>query len=212
MSEWHVTEWSSQSGTGVIASDLGTLTIRRSDSLVDDFQVGELVAPVLEDFDGVIVARDVAPVAWRENAPAFEPPALADSVAEAVTALSRVLAPHVRMQLSHAKEDVVHFELHDIDWPPPVTPPLAAVQFEGVHYFKCPAFSESFVRAAAIPWARFRRERVKLLRYWSLAPDFAPDDVYVFRFEPRSFRETAGYVVAASIQVITNASELKRRV
>ena len=210
MSVWRVEEWSSESGDGLVRGDAlvagGTLGISREHALVHDFIVGEEVDLVLEEDDaGVIVARDVAPFAWRENAPLAAPPSLPSELATDLARLSGALGPHVRVQLAYAKEDVVRFELHDVDWPPPITPPLATVQFEGVHYIKCLAFSESFVRMTASPWSRFRRERAALLRHWALAEGAVPDDAFVFRFEPNRFRETAGYVIAASIQITMKA-------
>jgi len=202
MSSWRVTEWSSESGKGVVTGDVGALPISRSHSLVDDFAIDEEVDVVLEEDEaGSLVARDVAPVAWREDGPIVAPPSLPGELATELARLSALLAPHLRVQLAYAKEDVVRFEVHDADWPPPITPPFATLQFEGVFYLKCLAFSESYARMTASPWASFRRERHKLLRYWSLAADSVPDDAFVFRFEPKLFRETAGYVIAGALQI-----------
>jgi hypothetical protein len=202
MAGWRVAAWSVERGEGIVESDdVGPIPILRIDALVDDFVVGEEVELVLEDVRGGVVARDVAPARWRENAPPLEDVALEGELREKLALVTSALGPHARVQLRLGKEDVVHLEIQDVDWPPPVTPPLGTLEFEGVTYVKLPAFSEEFVRLTAWPWPVWAKARPKVLRYWGLARDLIPDDAILFRFEPTLFRESAGYIVAASLEV-----------
>lgn len=199
---FRVTRWSSSEGVGQVEGDVGALDIERRHAFVDDFEVGEAVELVLEEDDGRVVARDVAPARWRENgAPLVIPP---HDALDALTArATKTLAKHTRVVWTAADADRLTFEVHDVDWPPPVTPPLAAFHFDGVVYVKSPAFSESYVRVTAVPWSIYRRGRAAILRSWSLGVADVPDDAVVFRFEPRRFTESAGYVIAASMDVVS---------
>ncbi|MFO0674000.1 MAG: hypothetical protein U0235_31005 [Polyangiaceae bacterium] len=198
---YRVTSWSSEAGVGRVEGEIGALDVERRYAFVDDFVIGEEVDLLLEDEDGNVVARDVAPARWRENGPALAVPAHPDL--DALTArATKTLAKHTRVVWTAADADRLTFEVHDVDWPPPVTPPLAAFQFEGVVYVKSPSFSESYVRVTAVPWPLFRRGRATILRSWSLGTADVPDDAIVFRFEPRRFVESAGYVIAASMEVV----------
>lgn len=199
---FRVTRWSSEAGVGEVEGDVGALAIERRHAFVDDFEIGEEIELVLEEDGGRVVARDVAPARWRENGPPLVLPAN-DALDALAARATKTLGKHTRVVWTAADADRLTFEVHDVDWPPPVTPPLAAFQLEGVVYVKSPSFSESYVRVSAIPWSIFRRGRAAILRSWSLGVADVPDDAVVFRFEPRRFTETAGYVIAASMDVVS---------
>lgn len=112
-----------------------------------------------------------------------------------------ILGPHARVQLAGAVEDVLSLEVHDVDWPPPVTPPLARVRFDGAQYFKMPTYSEEFVVARAFPFRAWASLRGTVLRSWSLSRELASSDAVLFRFEPARFGASAGYVVATGVEV-----------
>ncbi len=200
---WRVTSWSHDEGAGLIASEMGVLPIVRAGALVDDFVIGEEVDVVLEDAAHGVVAGHVGPTKWRENALPLPAAALAELSAElqsTVASVTKVLGPHARVQLALAEEDRISLEIHDCDWPPPLTPPLGKLWFERVAYAKLPAFSEKFVAMSAVPWRVWSRARVKLLRYWSLSRDDVPEGAVVFCFRPMLFDETAGYVIADTVK------------
>lgn len=200
---WRVTSWSHDEGAGLIEGEMGVLPIARDGALVDDFVIGEEVDVVLEDVADGVVAANVAPTKWRENALPLPATALAELSAElegTVAGVTKVLGPHARVQFALAEEDRVSLEIHDCDWPPPITPPLGKLWFEGVAYAKLPAFSEKFVAMSAVPWRLWSHARAKLLRYWSLSREDVPESAIVFCFQPMLFGQTAGYVIAESVK------------
>lgn len=196
---WRVRGWSSHEGKGELVGELGALPLSRAQALVEDFFPDEEVEAVLEEESGVLVARDVAPVAWRENALTL--PDADERFRAPMSELSSVLGPHARVQLAGAVEDVLSLEVHDVDWPPPVTPPLARVRFDGAQYFKMPTYSEEFVVARAFPFRAWASLRGTVLRSWSLSRELASSDAVLFRFEPARFGASAGYVVATGVEV-----------
>lgn len=207
-SAWKVTQWSTELGLGRVDGELGSFEVQRADVVVDDLVIGEEVNLVLEEVGDALVPRDVTPSAWRENAPPLPPFELAEALAALATQVSGAFGRHARLSFVFAEEDRARLEVHDVDWPPPITPPMAKLAFDGVVYLKLPAFSESYEKMTIIPWAHFKKHRRTLLRYWSLGDDVVPSDAWVYRFEPRHMNQSAGYVIAASLTAEVSA---KRR-
>jgi hypothetical protein len=196
---WRIKSWSREQGRGSIESDVGVLPFDASIADVDDFTAGEQVdVSLTRAGDGFEVTR-IRPSSFRSLLPPSLDAPLPRAWSAAIHELAKLLAePLSCAEIRELREQRLELEIIHSDWPPPLMPPLGSAVFDGVVYVQLPTSFDHFKRVTAWPWEAVRAHRPEILERLSF--DHAVEaDSFLICFEPESFGEMPGFVVATAM-------------
>ncbi len=169
----------------MVTSAVGTLPFDGAIATVDDFHVGEEVAVSLRPSGSSFDVIAVVPVVWRR--PDTPPPL--EALRTTTSAIDRVVRGR-GISLGSYAEDALTIDVDVDSYAPP-----QRVVFSAVAFLQIPSRMDEVAALSAFDGEAFVANDAALVQAW---PKLARGAI-VFRFEPASFGESAGYVVARSV-------------